>query len=146
MKMKDIMKNRSTMDRNNGDIFVEDIPVNDAGRKKRRGKKTEKAMSEEEYTGSGSAYYDDEEEQERIRRKKNRGLVQMSYLMVALFLSMAAYLIYLNVEQRDDLNSNPYNTKQAVYQEQIIRGNIYSEDGEALAVTEVAEDGTERRY
>ena len=146
LKMKDIMKNRSTMDRNYGDIFVEDIPVNDAGRKKRRGKKTEKAISEEEYTGSGSAYYDDEEEQERIRRKKNRGLVQMSYLMVALFLSMAAYLIYLNVEMRDDLNSNPYNTKQAVYQEQIIRGNIYSEDGETLAVTEVAEDGTESRY
>lgn len=146
MKMKDIMKNRSTMDRNYGDIFVEDISVNDAGRKKRRGKKTEKAISEEEYTGSGSAYYDDEEEQERIRRKKNRGLVQMSYLMVALFLSMAAYLIYLNVELRDDLNSNPYNTKQAVYQEQIIRGNIYSEDGETLAVTEVAEDGTESRY
>ena len=146
MKMKDIMKNRSTMDRNYGDIFVEDIPVNDAGRKKRRGKKTEKAISEEEYTGSGSAYYDDEEEQERIRRKKNRGLVQMSYLMVALFLSMAAYLIYLNVELRDDLNSNPYNTKQAVNQEQIIRGNIYSEDGETRAVTEVAEDGTESRY
>ena len=45
LKMKDIMKNRSTMDRNYGDIFVEDIPVNDAGRKKRRGKKTEKAIS-----------------------------------------------------------------------------------------------------
>lgn len=116
LKMKDIMKKRSTTDSTDGD-FIEDVPFR----------------------------YDDEEEQERIRRRKNRGLVQMSYLIVALFLSMAVYLVYLNVELRDDLNSNPYNTKQAVYQEQIIRGNIYSADGKELAVTQVAEDGTESR-
>lgn len=85
--------------------------------------------------------------EERIRRVKNRGLIQMSYLIVAMFLSMAGYLIYFNVKLADDINNNPYNTKQASAKEEIIRGNIYSADGQVLARTEVMEDGTEiRRY
>lgn len=86
-----------------------------------------------------------EEEKERIRRKKNRGLVQVSYLMVLLFLSMAGYLVYFNVVLREEINDNPYNTKQASAQAQIIRGTIYSADGEVLAQTDAAEDGTEIR-
>lgn len=42
----------------------------------------------------------DNEEEERIRRIKNKVLVRVSYLMVALFLSMAGYLIYFNVVLR----------------------------------------------
>lgn len=87
----------------------------------------------------------DNEEEERIRRIKNKGLVRVSYLMVALFLSMAGYLIYFKVVLRDDINNNQYNTKQSAYQEQIIRGNIYSADGNVLAQTDIAEDGTESR-
>ena len=79
------------------------------------------------------------------RRIKNKVLVRVSYLMVALFLSMAGYLIYFNVVLRDDINNNQYNTKQSAYQEQIIRGNIYSADGNVLAQTDIAEDGTESR-
>ena len=132
--MKDIMRNR-TMEDTQEDIPVEEIPVNEVPRRKKRKKKRRKEEPDE--------FYEDEEE--RIRRMKNRGLVQMSYLIVALFLSMAGYLIYFNVVLRDEMNNNSHNTKQATAQAQIIRGNIYSSDGSLLAGTEVAEDGTENR-
>ena len=102
------------------------------------------ADPDEDYLDQDYDDYDDEEE-ERIRRIKNKVLVRVSYLMVALFLSMAGYLIYFNVVLRDDINNNQYNTKQSAYQEQIIRGNIYSADGNVLAQTDIAEDGTESR-
>lgn len=109
MKMKNIMKSRKTTDST-----------------RRKGRDAQ-ADPDEDYLDQDYDDYDNEEE-ERIRRIKNKGLVRVSYLMVALFLSMAGYLIYFNVVLRDDINNNQYNTKQSAYQEQIIRGNIYSAD------------------
>ena len=126
MKMKNIMKSRKTTDST-----------------RRKGRDAQ-ADPDEDYLDQDYDDYDNEEE-ERIRRIKNKGLVRVSYLMVALFLSMAGYLIYFNVVLRDDINNNQYNTKQSAYQEQIIRGNIYSADGNVLAQTDIAEDGTESR-
>ena len=107
--MKNIMKSRKTTDST-----------------RRKGRDAQ-ADPDEDYLDQDYDDYDNEEE-ERIRRIKNKGLVRVSYLMVALFLSMAGYLIYFNVVLRDDINNNQYNTKQSAYQEQIIRGNIYSAD------------------
>ena len=106
LKMKNIMKSRKTTDST-----------------RRKGRDAQ-ADPDEDYLDQDYDDYDNEEE-ERIRRIKNKGLVRVSYLMVALFLSMAGYLIYFNVVLRDDINNNQYNTKQSAYQEQIIRGNIY---------------------
>ena len=114
MKMKNIMKSRKTTDST-----------------RRKGRDAQ-ADPDEDYLDQDYDDYDNEEE-ERIRRIKNKVLVRVSYLMVALFLSMAGYLIYFNVVLRDDINNNQYNTKQSAYQEQIIRGNIYSADGNVLA-------------
>lgn len=121
--MKNIMKSRKTTDST-----------------RRKGRDAQ-ADPDEDYLDQDYDDYDNEEE-ERIRRIKNKVLVRVSYLMVALFLSMAGYLIYFNVVLRDDINNNQYNTKQSAYQEQIIRGNIYSADGNVLAQTDIAEDGT----
>lgn len=126
LKMKNIMKSRKTTDST-----------------RRKGRDAQ-ADPDEDYLDQDYDDYDNEEE-ERIRRIKNKVLVRVSYLMVALFLSMAGYLIYFNVLLRDDINNNQYNTKQSAYQEQIIRGNIYSADGNVLAQTDIAEDGTESR-
>ena len=114
--MKNIMKSRKTIDST-----------------RRKGRDAQ-ADPDEDYLDQDYDDYDNEEE-ERIRRIKNKVLVRVSYLMVALFLSMAGYLIYFNVVLRDDINNNQYNTKQSAYQEQIIRGNIYSADGNVLAQT-----------
>lgn len=124
--MKNFMKSRKTTDST-----------------RRKGRDAQ-ADPDEDYLDQDYDDYDNEEE-ERIRRIKNKGLVRVSYLMVALFLSMAGYLIYFNVVLRDDINNNQYNTKQSAYQEQIIRGNICSADGNVLAQTDIAEDGTESR-
>ena len=102
LKMKNIMKSRKTTDST-----------------RRKGRDAQ-ADPDEDYLDQDYDDYDNEEE-ERIRRIKNKGLVRVSYLMVALFLSMAGYLIYFNVVLRDDINNNQYNTKQSAYQEQIIR-------------------------
>ena len=118
LKMKNIMKSRKTIDST-----------------RRKGRDAQ-ADPDEDYLDQDYDDYDNEEE-ERIRRIKNKVLVRVSYLMVALFLSMAGYLIYFNVVLRDDINNNQYNTKQSAYQEQIIRGNIYSADGNVLAQTEI---------
>ena len=126
LKMKNIMKSRKTTDST-----------------RRKGRDAQ-ADPDEDYLDQDYDDYDNEEE-ERIRRIKNKVLVRVSYLMVALFLSMAGYLIYFHVVLRDDINNNQYNTKQSAYQEQIIRGNIYSADGNVLAQTDIAEDGTESR-
>ena len=126
LKMKNIMKSRKTTDST-----------------RRKGRDAQ-ADPDEDYLDQDYDDYDNEEE-ERIRRIKNKVLVRVSYLMVALFLSMAGYLIYFNVVLRDDINNNQYNTKQSAYQEQIIRGNIYSAAGNVLAQTDIAEDGTESR-
>ena len=120
LKMKNIMKSRKTTDST-----------------RRKGRDAQ-ADPDEDYLDQDYDDYDNEEE-ERIRRIKNKVLVRVSYLMVALFLSMAGYLIYFNVVLRDDINNNQYNTKQSAYQEQIIRGNIYSADGNVLAQTDIAE-------
>ena len=121
MKMKNIMKSRKTTDST-----------------RRKGRDAQ-ADPDEDYLDQDYDDYDNEEE-ERIRRIKNKVLVRVSYLMVALFLSMAGYLIYFNVVLRDDINNNQYNTKQSAYQEQIIRGNIYSADGNVLAQTDRRRD------
>ena len=118
LKMKNIMKSRKTTDST-----------------RRKGRDAQ-ADPDEDYLDQDYDDYDNEEE-ERIRRIKNKVLVRVSYLMVALFLSMAGYLIYFNVVLRDDINNNQYNTKQSAYQEQIIRGNIYSADGNVLALQQL---------
>lgn len=132
------MKRRTT-ENTREDIQIEEISADGgSGKKKKNRKRTEKEPEMERVPFS-------DEEEERLRKKKNRGLVQVSYLIVALFLSMAGYLIYFNVVLREDINNNSHNTKQASAQAQIIRGNIYSADGNVLAQTNVAEDGTESR-
>ena len=97
----------------------------DTGSTKRKGWKKEKDGTSRQQSYAEPEYFDEEEE-ERTRRQKNKDLVRVSYFMVALFLSMAGYLIYFNIVLRDDINNNQYNKKNAVYQEHIIRGHIYS--------------------
>lgn len=79
------------------------------------------------------------------RKGKNREMVRASYCIVFLFLSLGAYLIYFNVIQASSVNKNTYNTKQEAMEEQVIRGGIYSADGQAIAVTNVDAGGNESR-
>ncbi|HIR77301.1 MAG TPA: penicillin-binding protein 2 [Candidatus Choladousia intestinipullorum] len=58
---------------------------------------------------------------------------------------MIGYLMYINIWQADDLNSNAYNTKQDANMDKYIRGSILSSDGQVLAQTTVTDSGEEIR-
>lgn len=81
----------------------------------------------------------------RDRKGKNREMVKAGYVLVAMFLSLAAYLVYFNVAQVKAINSNTYNSKQDAKENAVIRGGIYSADGQAIAYTYVDAGGNESR-
>lgn len=69
----------------------------------------------------------------------------VSYLFVAIFLSLIGYLVYFNVYLRDSYQNSPYNKRVKTYQEHVVRGNILSSDGTVLAKTDVDGEGNETR-
>ncbi len=68
------------------------------------------------------------------------------YLFLALFCLMIGYMVWFQIFRSDSVISSPYNTRQDLYAEHVIRGDILSSDGVVLATTEVGEDGSETRY
>lgn len=70
----------------------------------------------------------------------------VTYVFAFLFLLLAAWMVWLNVGKRDELNANVNNTKQDTVADNVIRGSIVTEDGEVLAATNVDADGNETRY
>ncbi|MFV0364002.1 MAG: peptidoglycan D,D-transpeptidase FtsI family protein [Suipraeoptans sp.] len=54
-------------------------------------------------------------------------------------------MIYFNVASADDMLQSSYNTRQDSYAKTVIRGSILDKDGNVLAYTNVADDGTETR-
>ena len=79
------------------------------------------------------------------KKIRNKAYVRMAYLFSAMFLSLVGYLVYFNVVLLDDINRNPNNSKGDAQEAYVIRGTICSADGEVLAGTNVAEDGSETR-
>lgn len=58
---------------------------------------------------------------------------------------MIGYLIYFNVAESEEFINSPYNTRQDTFSDRVVRGTIMSSDGQVLARTDVADDGTETR-
>ena len=78
---------------------------------------------------------------------KNREFAVVAYSFLALFVGMMGYFIYFQVVLSEDFINNPYNKRQEIFQEKIVRGTIYSADKEILAETVTDADGKEtRRY
>lgn len=119
---------------NTDDIQVRDIPIDEERPEKRRRKRRKPKKEKKEMSAGISD-----------RKRRNRELVRVSYIFVCLFLSLAGYLVYFNIQKADEINSNANNTKQESKQDQIIRGSILSADGEILAGTNVDEEGNETR-
>lgn len=62
-----------------------------------------------------------------------------------LFLGLMAYIIYFNIVEAKTIVNSPYNERQDAFADRIVRGTITDRNGNVLAETEVAEDGTEVR-
>lgn len=82
------------------------------------------------------------------RKKKksdNKEFVKVTYLFVGLFLVMMGYLVYFNVFRSKEIINSPYNVRLDSMADRVIRGKIFDKNGNVLAETNVAEDGTETR-
>ena len=55
------------------------------------------------------------------------------------------YIVYFNVVKSEKIINSPYNTRQDTFSDRVVRGSILDRNGEVLAKTEVAEDGSEMR-
>ncbi len=79
-------------------------------------------------------------------QQKNREFAVITYLFVGLFLILIGYFAYFQIYKSEDFINSPYNTRQETFAEHVVRGEILSADGKALAQTLVEEDGSETRY
>jgi peptidoglycan glycosyltransferase len=86
-----------------------------------------------------------ERQENRRRRSKNREYTLISYLFVGIFVALAAYLVYFDGMKSEEFINSPYNTRQDTFADRVVRGSILSSDGEILAQTQVADDGSEYR-
>ena len=71
-------------------------------------------------------------------KKKNnsREYTNVLVLFTTLFALLAGYLVYFQAFESRDVINNPYNARIEAMENQVIRGNILSSDGQILASTE----------
>lgn len=79
------------------------------------------------------------------KKQRNKTYGRVAYLFSALFLSLIGYMIYFQVVKTEELNRNPNNTKKDAQEQYVVRGSIFSADGEILAGTNVDAEGVESR-
>lgn len=87
-------------------------------------------------------------EKRRSEKNKiaNRPILVLTYVFSGIFLLMIVYLAKFMVLDRNTVIANSYNKRQDKLAETVIRGDIVSIDGEVLATTQIASDGSEYRY
>ena len=76
---------------------------------------------------------------------RNREFAVVTYLFLGVFLGMIAYFAYFQIEKSETFINSPYNPRLDAFADRVVRGDIVSADGETLATTNVAGDGTETR-
>lgn len=86
------------------------------------------------------------EPEETNSKKLNKDILIVTYIFMGLFLILAVYFFYLVGYSSRDLINNPYNKLQNLLSESVVRGDIYSSDGELLATTSYDSEGEEYRY
>lgn len=80
------------------------------------------------------------------KQQLNKQILLVTYIFMGLFLILAGYFAYLAGYSSKNVINNPYNKLQNLLSESVVRGNIYSSDGELLATTVTDDEGNESRY
>lgn len=86
-----------------------------------------------------------EKRQDKRKRMRNNEFARVTYMFVTLFMFLIGYLVYFNIVESKDVINSPYNVRQDLLADRVVRGKILSGSGEVLAQTVTAEDGTETR-
>ena len=79
------------------------------------------------------------------KTSKNREFAVITYSFLGLFLCLMGYFAYFEQVKSEQFINNPYNKRQELFEQNVIRGEIYSADGVALAQTLTDEAGNETR-
>ena len=79
-------------------------------------------------------------------QSRNQPYAIVSYMFVIIFVSLIVWLLYFNLVKSEEFINSPYNTRQDTFADRVIRGSILSSEGEVLAATQIADDGSEYRY
>lgn len=81
----------------------------------------------------------------RKRKKRNKQILAVTWLFVAVFLGMMGYTCYYAATNKQELINNSYNGRQEIFAAQNTRGSIYAAGGQLLAETQMDEEGKEKR-
>lgn len=79
------------------------------------------------------------------REKRDRSMLRLTYLAVAVFAGMILYEGWFLTVRREDTINNSYNARLDSFADRVVRGKIVSGDGTVLAETLVGENGSETR-
>lgn len=75
----------------------------------------------------------------------NKRLVFVMVFFVALFMTLALYLVYFQLFKRADIENDSHNRRLWVNEDNIKRGSIYDRNGNVLAYSEEDSDGSQYR-
>lgn len=84
-------------------------------------------------------------EKKQNKKPKNQEMLYVSYIFLGIFVCMIGYFVYFQTIVSSNVITSPYNKRQDTFADRVIRGNIMTSDRQVIAMTSVAEDGTETR-
>lgn len=109
--------------------------------KKRRQKEERREMPKKERKKARK----EDKRRAKKKRARNKEFARVTYVFVTLFLVMMGYICYFNVVESRDIIRNSHNARLDSLADRVVRGKILDKNGNILAQTNVAEDGTETR-
>lgn len=89
---------------------------------------------------------DEMERTENARARSNRHILWLTYGIAALFIAMAVYFGWFIQFKSENVIGSSYNARLDLLSDRVTRGSIMSNDKTVLAQTNVASDGSEKRY
>lgn len=128
------------------DMELANLPDEEELRKQRRQqqkareeRKLQQAAKEEEIPKKQKP------KKKKTKRITNKEITRVTYMFVTLFLVMIGYLVYFNLVKSKDVINSVYNIRQDILADRVVRGKILDSEGNILAQTVTADDGTETR-
>lgn len=75
------------------------------------------------------------------KRDENREIGFITYIFIGIFVALICYVCYFTQFVSRDFINNPFNKRQQLLEERLVRGEILSKDGDVLARTTEDENG-----
>ncbi len=84
--------------------------------------------------------------QQEWKKRDNLEFTIVKYFFIVLFFALSVHYINFQINESEEFINNNYNSREELFAERVVRGDIRSADGMILAETVTQEDGTEDRY